>query len=270
MAIMILKPKEEAMMASYPAEERFVRKVEYPPEGGILSWFHGERYPEKQLVYPEMFGVLNPIKRGIMNAIRLLKDSHLAKFLLILSVIFPGGKKLRERILIYYADMVWCGLCQVALKPEYLCQSARELRRAALTVVEGSKMKGTWEQIINTICLIWEYDNAYRCRAQDAAGIIDKEKFLERPIKEIKRTFEIYSKRDLILKEKNNLVKWLFLIICLVKKKTAIAFMRELDLEKLKMDVGDRYWTYHRTDYNVDGLDLIDRMRKRSLMRLKK
>ena len=262
--IMYLKPKSEAMRVEYPAEKRFVSKIEYPKEGGILSWFEGERYPEKQLVYPEMFAILNPVKRFPINSLKLLKNSRLAVFLVILGSILPGCRKLKRMALEMVIDMFWCGLHYVALQPNYYCRSAREIRRTALPYFKNIRL-------LDTLCLVWEYDNAYRCRFQDFFGILNQANFLLNPRRELKRTIIEYKKRELShsISQKFKMIDFAINAIIFFYGKKIKRFIEDLDFEKVRMDIGDRYWTYHRLDYNVDGLDLIERMRKKSLMKLK-
>lgn len=266
---MYLKPKGDIMRETVPAINRMAKEVKYPKGGGVLTYFWNEKFPEKQLVYPEMFAILNPIKRTIPVFLRLLKESHLAKFLFALSFILPGAKKLRGLVLKHFAGTAWCGLRFVAFLPEHYCPSGKELRRALIAVFPG---KGHVEELIDIACLFWEYDNAYRCFGQDVAGIINKEAFLAHPAKEAKRVADEFLRRivdkNIVLKAKP-FTKLAPLVMYIPKyRKLARRIVAEIDFEKVKMDLGDRYWTYPRTDYNVDGMCLVDRMMKRQLMKL--
>lgn len=284
--LMYLKPKNEAMVAEYPAEKRFVSRVEYPKEGGILTWFHNERYPEKQLVYPDMFAVLNPVKRSVLVPIRLLKNSRLAQLFFVLMFILPGGAYLRKLLFILYTDTFHAGLQLVALKPDYYCTAMREVHRAGHTYISNNnlnfKREDIWkvglkghlphETAVFFFCLFFEYDNAYRYRFQDIAGIFSKESFLKNPKQEVKRVINEYKKRELIDSVARNIGflqnAILFLLTIPKIKRHIVGFIKELDVEKLRLDDCDRYWSYHRLDYNVEGMDLIDRMRRKSLMKL--
>jgi hypothetical protein len=266
--MMYLKPKGEVMRSSISAMNRFTKKVEYLKDGGVLTYFWGEAYPEKQLVYPEMFPVLNPVKRVLPAFLRAIKRSHLLKFLLALSFL-PGGKTLRRELKSFYVSVFWSGMHLVAFKPEHYCVSGKELRRALIETF-GAAENSENEQLIDIVCLFWEYDNAYRTRGQDFFGIIDRRAFLLDPVKEATRVLVEYSKRDLVLREKINLFRPLILFLLYLPKtrKAACKFINLVDLEKLKLDLADRYWCYHRTDYNADGLPLSERMKKRNLMKL--
>lgn len=268
--LLYLKPKGDVMRATFPTENRFIKKVEYLKEGGVRSWFIGEKYPEKQLVYPEMFAVLNPFKRVLPALFKLIKKSPLAKILLVIAFICPGTRKLRSELLEMYGNVFWSGLALVAFKPEYLCPSAHELHRALMGILKEGKNKASLEQIIECLVLFWEYDNAYRYRGQDFAGILDKQNFLKKPITEAKRAFDEYLKRELILKDKTKMFKLAITLVLSIPKyrRLARAIVTEIDFDKVKLDEGDRYWCYHRTDYNADGLDLYTRMRKRAMMKL--
>lgn len=255
--ILIIKPKSEAMVADYPTEKRIVEKIVYPENGGILSYFFNHKFPEKQLVYPEMFVGLNIFKRSLMNSIHLLKQSHLIKLLLILILPF---RKLKQRIIESYVNMFWAGLNLVALKPNYYCDAGRELRRVLITLTNNP----SYLTLIEMGLLFFEYDNAYRYRIQDFAGIINKNLFLNNPTEELKHSIKEYKKREFILEEKVNLFKYIYLLFYIPKyKNLAKQFIRELDLERVKLSTEDRYWCYHRLDYDFDGLELLARMDKR-------
>lgn len=266
MSLMYLKPKGEIMREALPAMKRVTKKVEYLKGGGVLTWFYGEPYPQKQLVYPEMFAILNPVKRVVPNFFRLLKKGLLIKFLAGLCFILPGGKKLRINLFKTYVDIFWSGLAIVAFKPEHYCKSAKEVRRALLKVLPQEEYI---ERLVDMFCLFWEYDDAYRVRFQDWFHILDQEKFLMNPNKELKRAFQIYLKRELAIKEKANFFKWLPLALYVPKyRRIAKEFIAELDFSKVRMDEGDFYWSLNRTDYDTQGLNLETRMRKRALMKL--
>lgn len=283
--LMILKPKSEAMLGKHSAEKRFVSKIEYPKDGGILSYFNNERFPEKQLVYPEIFGFLNPFKRSLIFFLNISKG-FVGKIFLSTFIICLANKKFRRLAFIRYVEMFWTGWHVVGIEDSYFCPSARELLRVSLSFVEDNRSCGNCgacknceDYIVKTrfcsmVAAFLECDNAYRYRMQDFFGILDKDNFLKKPRAEFNRAIKEFGRREQLGKEWlggkiNGLVSVFNFILLFPRYKTLItSFIAELDFEKVRLDLGDRYWCYHRTDYNADGLDLIDRMRRRSLMRL--
>lgn len=268
--LMVLKPKSEAMLGEFPAEKRFVSEVKYPEEGGILSYFQNEKYPEKQLVYPEIFGFLNPFKRSLLFFAK-LSDSFLGKIFIIFFLIFTLNKKIANKLFSLYVDMFWSGWSVVGINTQYYCVAARELYRAGLVFCGEDETK---KRLLSMLVAFFECDNAYRYRIQDFFGILDKDSFIKNPSGEITRAInEFYLREQLGKSWLDGKIK---LIIIFVKflvhipkyKKLLISIISEIDFNKIRLDQGDRYWCYHRTDYNADGLDLIDRMRKRALMKL--
>lgn len=284
--LMVLKPKSEAMLGRYPAEKRFVTEVKYPKDGGILSYFQNEKYPEKQLVYPEIFGFLNPFKRSLTFVLNISKGI-VGKIFLVCFVLCIVNKKFRRAVFNRYSEMFWNGWYVVGIEDKYFCPAARELLRVGLEFVEDNRMCANCGECKNCedyragtrFCLMVaafvECDNAYRYRVQDFFGILDKEKFLINPKLEFSRAINEFKNREQIGKQWlegkiGGLVKVFNLLLHIPKfKELIITFFEKIDFKKVRLDQGDRYWCYHRTDYNADGLDLIDRMRKRSLMRLK-
>ena len=267
--LMILKPKSEAMLGRYSAEQRYVSDVKYPPEGGILSYFTNERFPEKQLVYPEIFGFLNPFKRS-MTFLPSILSSMLGKIVVFLFLIFCLNKKFRKLIVERYTEMFWSGWYVVGIEHQYFCTAARELRRSAIAQMPSKNLY--IERLITMVVAFFECDNAYRYRMQDFFGIVNKNKLLLNPSKEITRALNEFSKReqngqDWLSGKIAGLVSLFKILILIPKyKKLFLSFITELDFDKVRLDIMDRYWCYHRTDYNADGLDLIDRMKKRQLL----
>lgn len=266
MSLMYIKPKGDIMREDCPTEKRFTKRVDYLKSGGVETWFWGEKYPEKQLVYPEMFAVLNPMKKSLAKIVTILRQSHAAK----LGVVLLLSKKLRSVLFHEWVNIFWSGLRFMAFLPQHYCISGRELRRALVATFPITDPQV--EQAIDCLCLFWEYDNAYRCRGQDLFAIINKEAFIKQPLRETRRVLDECIKRETDVNCRAKVVQLkplALLVMCLPKyRKLARKFIAGCDFEKMKMDAADRYWTLHRSDYNIEGLSLEERMLKRHLMKL--
>lgn len=111
---------------------------------------------------------------------------------------------------------------------------------------------------------IFEYDSAYRARLQDMANEAKSDILRRSPIKEISRLLDLMCEREIQhaqLPKKYKTAFRAFKVLLLHPRirRTFNKAIRELDLDKLRFDEGDRYWTYQRTDYQIAGIPVQQR-----------
>lgn len=102
-----------------------------------------------------------------------------------------------------------------------------------------------------------ETDDAYRTRLQDLFSETTKYRLLK-PQKEIKRLVNINKERDSwIVNKKLGQVAFLIRIALLIPKvkKAYIETINEINLEELRLDDADMYWTLFKKDYKYLGMD---------------
>lgn len=270
---MIAKPENDIFVYTPSSQARVAVQAIYPPEGGILVYYKGHPFPEKLFAFPEAIYCIDPVKRAVWNFVKLFSRFPLLKKILGLLFVWPGGKEVVSEAVKLFFNFAENTLSKIYLKPDRYCESGRELYRAGMAAVEYFKLPKDWsvacQQLVRVFCTLWEFDNAYRYRFQDALENLDKDKFQKNPVGEINRIAQIMSSRedgDLAKKwaSFSSQIKFLFYF-----KKVEEAmkyFIQILDLDKIKMDINDKYWSYHRADYDFAGLPLKERIKIRVKM----
>ncbi len=118
--------------------------VEFPKDGGILTYVHGHDYPFRGL-----------LDKDIVNAIGVSK-----------------------RMIPVTIDWMWKSM-EKHMKPvDKYCEAVREIHRVFTIMIdeEGSGLEKMFGQIRDVICLYLEYDDAYRFRFQAAFSQLDPTK----------------------------------------------------------------------------------------------
>ena len=262
--MMILKPKNELFTYTMASQQRMCSKTEYPPEGGMLVYYQGHPFPEKIFPFPEAIYCIDPIKRAIINSLKMFRESNLAKMLVGLSLILPGRKKLAKTYLKLFSHFMFTTAQKVTMVPQGYCKSAREIYRVATLVSEHyaktDEDKNMVRDLLMGIMAIWEFDSAYRYRFQDILSSIDKEAFNKNPRKEMNRLVALTFKREKMvgIAEKMKAVKivvWFAMMDPKVREVMKM-FVYNLEPSELALDDGDRYWCYQFGDFNFEDLTI--------------
>lgn len=269
--LIVLKPTEEAFNFVSHNINRECYKTEYPPQGGMFCWYKDHPWPEQAFPFPQAFYCLDPVKRAIMNMLRAIKRSWILK-LVLLWVVSPFGKKTLANYVELFADYSQYTLHKISIKPQFYCTSAREIDRAgrqtAMDYAKTPEERQLAEKLIMTVCLIWEFDNAYRYRGQEVLSYIDRYNFLQHPIKELWRVFDLAKERELEasgLKERLTMAKAAVVVLMLNStfRKILKSFIGYLDFEKIRMDEGDKYWSFFFCLYDFEGKNFEQRCQER-------
>jgi hypothetical protein len=236
--------------------------VDLPSEGGILSYHVGDKYPVKGWPFREAVYALDTIKRGIISTIRLLVSSPIRYLVAVAGGIFlllpkkTQDKAIKSAIVQFtsYTDLVFgqwgrnieypepdgpiC-LQSVVLDPKYFCDMVREIYRAGMEMASDPSEK----LLIQAICMLLEFDDAYRYRIQDAIELIDKDAIVRNPAKEIVRILGIMEQRGPLTAERFGSIKKLIPFILKIRtvRNSITGFFAKVDLEKLYLDEADWY-----------------------------
>ena len=136
--------------------------------------------------------------------------------------------------------------------------------------------KKNWiiDKFVIDVAMFLESDDSYRYLTQDMFGILNKAEFIKSPSKELARVFSIFLERgrnreqgthnDMENRFKTMVLglRVLFFLFPSWKRK-AREFMQEIDIEKMKMDAGDWYYSLTRPDYKYGGLSFEERIAER-------
>ena len=139
---------------------------------------------------------------------------------------------------------------------------ARELRRAMEKAV--CDMTHIWAKImrlaIRFFCLFLEVDNGYRYRVQD--GLQEKK---TNGISEFWRIYGIIESRENGIKTTWKFIRYALkaaLIFDPTLKKILVRFFNELDVEKIRMDESDIFYSRKFPSYNFGGSTIEERLKQ--------
>lgn len=239
-----------------------IEKVIFPSEGGVLTFYAGVERPTKGFPYGETVEAVDNVKRIIMTLVegargragglaRLLMQNKL-KTLLFLFLF----RKQIEEIALSLPQMFKKMLRDVEQDEKIYCRSVKELYRTLTVMIDqekNEKIKMELPDMRDTLCMILEYDDAYRYRFQNIISELNKEN-LRNLIKELKRLFLIASKREF---NERQAEKWKYIsrfveFLSFIKgmKKRIKIVLGELNLEEIKMDEDDLYHAKLKTSYD--------------------
>lgn len=231
-------------------------KIEFPEEGGTLTYCYGYKYPFKGLPLQKYVEILVSIKRMFMESLRLFRHKAMIPFISLL-VIIPNRKKVLDLIFDFYINIASHSFTNCILEPKKYCDSVREIYRTFEVISQTEKTK----KVRDIVCTLIEYDNAYRYRLQDAAQEFDKDRFFINGKKELDRVLDIMILREKNegMKDKWRLFKRYLPFALKIINKDFLNFIKEIDLTKLYIDESDRYFMSMKSDYNYEGVSFEER-----------
>lgn len=239
-----------------PNDVSALERVEEPPEGGILTYMEGQDYPYRGFPFSEMvekIDILKKVVRGILSSFfHSLKRRNKLQVLLVAFV--PWLIMDTVKALIY---VIYRAVERSRIKSNMYSQSMRELHRALSTerYGENEEHRTLRRQIRDSVCMILEFDNAYRFRFQDIIVELDKVSLRKSPGKEIVRLLTLMQTREKgqDLKDTWTLLKFFipgFLFINRKLRKDLVEVLTDLDLTKVALTVEDKSYCYPRKDYH--------------------
>lgn len=238
-----------------PGDSHPLIKVEFPENGGVLTYMEGYDYPYKGF----------PIQASV-EKIDMMKKTQRA----VASSFYHSFKKrskLQLAFLIFcpwiFADLVnafiytfYRSIDRFKIKPLRYCDAIRELHRAFSTDYHGEKPeeKEKRQMIRDLVCMVLEFDNAYRFRFQDIISELNKENLRKNTAKEISRLLEIMSSRENTQEVKDTwkLVRYFlpwYLRFNRSLRKQIVDILTDLDLSKTALQVDDKHFCDKRVDY---------------------
>lgn len=241
---------------------------ETPEEGGMLVWREGDRYPAKGLPFNEATTAADVAKRAALVGVKFITSSPVRYFLPLLFIL-PGflKKKLLLSALKAYTELSDTMFMRASayLEPKYLCTIGREVHRVGMELAGDDE---TMQRFVDTICMILEYDDAYRYRIQDILGCINRDAVLNTPGKELARVLKIGQSRGEGTGEKFGLfakvVPLLLLVSCI--RNPILGFFKAVDLEKLALDDADWYKCLIWKGYQFRGVSDEHRISMRMMI----
>jgi hypothetical protein len=250
-----IRLSEEGMFETVKPEpdplKKSVEKIDFPKEGGIFTYFEGIDLPVKGYADGETVERVDEAKKMAMTMLWGLFRMSKIKFLLLL--IFKRQiEELGESLIISF----WEYIHKYRPKENRYCKTVREILLLFETTDYDVENKVLWHRIKDNICMVLEYDDAYRYRFQDIVEELNKEDFAKNPIKEMKRLFNIIAERedsDVMRNKWKMISSYVFLLRLkpfFFKKLVEIVSLMEL--KEVKMDEADRYHAKLKVSYDFD------------------
>lgn len=243
-----------------PTDVAPIRRVEFPPAGGVLTYMEGHDQPYLGFplaVFVDTIDLLKKVSRGLVSALyHSFKRTPRVYFLTLIPAFWLGRHLVHAIIYIFYRQME-----RFRIKPLRYCTAVRELYRAFTVPKDRERLRDLELRLMlrDVVCMLLEFDNAYRFRAQDILVGLDKEQLQKRPIKEFLRLVDIMQTREVTQEIRDTwtlfklFIRIYFRIDRAVLKIIQDAFM-QLDMEKIKLSVEDQHYCEKRTDYKFGTL----------------
>lgn len=241
-------------------------RIDYPATGGIETYLQYYKYPYKGVPNAQIVGLI-----GLMKGLIPVASEFIVSMLKNPFTWFSLKKSINRtfpKVLLYAHRLLDEYLPE---KETFYCKSVREMYRifAPEVLIENTitlkkdnpkrEERAIWTKIRDLLCLILEFDNAYRFPFQDVVGELNVEKLKKHPIQEIRRLFDLMIGRQvfphLALKYKKiKFITTILLIISPSLKKKVIEIIGRIDVSQIKPDEGDLYFLATRTDFKYNSL----------------
>ena len=249
-----------------PKDVSALTKVEFLEEGGVLTWMEGHEYPYKGFPFYEFVDRIDYMKKltrsflsGLYHSFKPIRKVWI---LTLIPSIWVSKILLRAIIYTFYRMIE-----RFRIKSHRYCKSVRELYRAFTYEDPSEKSQDTQLrlQLRDLMCMILEFDNAYRYRFQDIMEDLDILVIKEKPLNEIIRLFDIMSSREKTqeIKDTWTLIKS-FVYYYVKYDKSLLKILANtlyrINTEKAILDEGDRHYCEKRTDYNFKHYDVSKRI----------
>lgn len=246
-----------------------VTSIEYPEEGGILVYRQGDKYPSKGWPFFDAVFAVDIVKRVAFNAVRFLISSPV-RYFVPLFFLLPGflKKKIISKAIYYFSDLTYAVVFSRSgtyIKPQYFCTMVREIYRVGVEM--ASDDEGLYN-LVRAICMVLEFDDAYRYRLQDMVMLINKDDLLDNPARELNRVFAIAAARGKETSDRFSAFAKVLPFIFAIKsiREPLVSFFSKVDLEKLYLDEYDWYKCLIWGGYEFGGIPDKDRVSMRMMI----
>lgn len=251
-----------------------VDRIEFSPVGGRYTYIKGYPRPYRGCPHNEIVQQIDFIKKVIKFTLEGIGRSYKGwKKILLPFHIFGIIKALESFIysLYFFGD-------QERLKLIMYSQPIREMHRIFDNEIKAEKDEKERKKLVvqrDLVCLLMEYDNAYRFRAQDILSELDKEHLKKSFLGEMYRlcTLIVFRERYRVIgrkkflwftitkyrdvKKKMWFLKWLILGYLFINRGLAKKVKRmllDMNIDEVKLNEDDKCYCRPRMDYTFGFL----------------
>lgn len=231
------------------------RQLIYPAEGGIYRAYEGCLFSEKGLPFPEGIASAASAKRHLLWLLRFFAKHPVATATVAVS------KTYRNDVLTMYVDSAeaaFRGWFYNGQFPRFYSDPCKQIYNFVKQLLVGIGIsEDLAHRTAKVVMTMIEFDNAYRIRIQDLAGVCSQYDFMFDFPGAVKKTVDAFLVREpsdynhakLQAIAKIARVVWFF---PKYRKALKQAFSA-VDWDGLLFTEGDRYYAYWQIDYNSDG-----------------
>lgn len=222
-------------------------KVEFPKDGGILTYLKGYKEPYRGFPYFEMVERVNDVKKIGKKVFG--KIYHSVQGIGKVKLIF--ALPMLKPLLAGFRYAFWFHISKYRMKPFRYSQPVRELYRAWNTCGESDEII----ELRDLSCMLFEFDNAYRYRYQDIISELDKKALEKNPLKEILRLIDLLISREIeeeiqeLWGQRRKLI-YFGLKFSQSNLKLIQKLLMALNLNEIRFTKEDRYFCAMRKDYD--------------------
>lgn len=238
-----------------PKDVSPLTKVEFPENGGVLTFMEGHEYPYKGFPAAEFVDRIDLLKKVIRTTLsgfyHELKGKSKLKLLTLLPALWVARHGVRTGIYTFYRI-----IDRFKMKEFRYSSTVRELHRAFSVEIpkESVKDKEIRLMLRDGICMLLEFDNAYRYRFQDIIAELNRENARKNIIGELKRLLTIMQSREKTPEVRDTWTLFKLLVSLYLRfdkgMKTLISnVLVEIDTGKAALDEGDKHYCNPRQDY---------------------
>ncbi len=242
-----------------PKDVHALLKVEFPIMGGILTFMEGYDHPYRGFPFHEFVDRIDFIKkiiRAILSGLFHGLKGYRLRLLTLLPTLWIARIILSVSVYTFYRM-----IDRFKIKRQCYSQPMRELHRAFSMerASEDEKTRTLRLQLRDLMCMVLEFDNAYRYRLQDIIVELDQAKLRENPITEFLRLLSIMQTREKgqDISDTWTLIKLFIRFYLRIDRKFAkmiIDVLSQLNLEEMKLTIEDQFFCKPRKDYNFGFL----------------
>lgn len=242
--------------------------VSFPKTGGIFSHYLGALHPEKGMKFPQVGYAMNIVKKNVLGLLGLSSSKWMALpvlgFLLI-----PWKVKITilDQFLGRFTESAHIVMQTFYLHKRFYCPAAKGVWQLIyLFLRELGFSQIVCQRISEMLAAFIQFDDVYRYKVQDVFTMTTKERLLENPRREVLNLLGLYVRRERADASKLGSIAAILSWVLLVPKvKRAFQeAVRLTDINKIKYDEADMYFTLIKGQYDYMGLPV--EMRKHTYL----
>ena len=239
MASIRVKKNPDNVVPNAQANWKAFKEVKLPKDGGIYTYYWDDPFPQKGFPHSDTVEKVDEIKKMMMAAMYGFENFKGKWLLAIFYLIF---RKRVGQSLLAMVDQMNRMLAPHALDPIRYCISVRAVHDA----MPDSKQSLLLSRLRNVICMVLEFDDAYRYRFQYTLGQIDRERFNKSPLAELSAALKKMEEAEIDerLRGMWRMMQKLLPAAYLIKdfRNGIVQTINQLDLAKVRLDEADRHY----------------------------